>query len=99
MEGSASTVDSRHVKIPPDLMNAMRHKMGADRVNSGEGSRAYRVVTLTGLLALAFVSDTVRAADAPVRPVPAYDQSAIARRGLFYVDGGYVGEPGKQLMH
>jgi len=28
-----------------------------------------------------------------------YDQSAIARRGYFYVGGSYVGEPGKQLMH
>jgi hypothetical protein len=51
----------------------------------------YRVVTLAGLLVLAFVSDAARATDAPVRPVPAYDQSAIARRGFFYVDGGYVG--------
>jgi hypothetical protein len=47
-------------------------------------------VTLAGLLALAFVSDTARAADPPVRPVPAYDQSAVARRGFFYVGGGYV---------
>ena len=59
----------------------------------------YRVVTLAGLLALAFVSNTARAADPAARPVPAYDQSAIARRGFFYVGGGYVGEPGKQLMH
>ena len=59
----------------------------------------YRVVTLAGLLALAFVSNTARAADPAAKPVPAYDQSAIARRGFFYVDGGYVGEPGKQLMH
>ena len=43
----------------------------------------YRVVTLAGLLALAFVSNTARAADAPAKPVPAYDQSAIARRGFF----------------
>ena len=54
----------------------------------------HRVVTLAGLLALAFVGNIARAADAPVRPVPAYDQTAIARRGFFYVDGGYVGEPG-----
>ena len=59
----------------------------------------YRVVTLAGLLALAFVSNTAWAADPAARPVPAFDQSAIARRGFFYVGGGYVGEPGKQLMH
>jgi hypothetical protein len=40
-------------------------------------------VTLAGLLALAFVSNTARAADPAARPVPAYDQSAIARRGFF----------------
>jgi hypothetical protein len=51
-------------------------------------------VILAGLLALAFVSNTDRAADPAAKPVPAYDQSAIARRGFFYVDGGYVGEPG-----
>ena len=27
-------------------------------------------------------------------PAPSYDQSAIARRGYFY-----VGEPGKRVMH
>jgi pimeloyl-ACP methyl ester carboxylesterase len=56
-------------------------------------------VTLAGLLALAFVSNTARAADPAPSPVPAYDESAIARRGFFYIGGGYVGEPGKQLMH
>jgi hypothetical protein len=42
----------------------------------------YRVVTLAGLLALAFVSNTARAADPAAKPVPAYDQSAVARRGF-----------------
>ena len=46
----------------------------------------YRVVTLAGLLALAFVSNTARAADPAARPVPAFDQSAIARRGFFYTE-------------
>jgi hypothetical protein len=32
-------------------------------------------------------------------PAPSYDQSAIARRGYFYVGGSYDGEPGKRLMH
>ena len=44
----------------------------------------YRVVTLAGLLALAFVSNTARAADPAARPVPAYDELAIAHR-FFYV--------------
>jgi hypothetical protein len=40
-------------------------------------------VTLAALLALAFVSNTARAADPAAKPVPAYDQSAVARRGFF----------------
>src|SRR6478672_13406861 len=31
-------------------------------------------------------------------PVPAIDQSAVAKRGYFYVGGKYVGEPGKEIM-
>lgn len=32
-------------------------------------------------------------------PVPTTDQSALGRRGFFYVGGDYVGQPGKTLMH
>src|SRR5882724_6346942 len=39
------------------------------------------------------------AAQAEVKlPVPAVDQSAVAKRGYFYVGGKYVGEPGKEIM-
>jgi hypothetical protein len=31
-------------------------------------------------------------------PVPAVDQSAVAKRGFFYIGGHYVGEPGKEIM-
>ena len=31
-------------------------------------------------------------------PVPAVDQSAVAKRGFFYVGGHYVGEAGKHIM-
>jgi pimeloyl-ACP methyl ester carboxylesterase len=31
-------------------------------------------------------------------PVPAIDQSRVAAHGYFYVGGGYVGEPGKEVM-
>jgi pimeloyl-ACP methyl ester carboxylesterase len=31
-------------------------------------------------------------------PVPAVDQSMVAKRGYFYVGGHYVGEPGKAIM-
>jgi len=60
---------------------------------------AYKFATVAGLLALAVISISARAAEAPAGPVPAYDQSAIARRGYFYVPGSYIGEPGKQRMH
>ena len=30
--------------------------------------------------------------------VPTIDQSAVAKRGFFYVGGHYVGEPGKEIM-
>ena len=31
-------------------------------------------------------------------PVPAVDQSAVAKRGYFYVGGKYSGEPGRNIM-
>ena len=31
-------------------------------------------------------------------PIPAVDQSAIAKRGFFYVGGHYVGDTGKHIM-
>ena len=31
-------------------------------------------------------------------PVPTVDQSAVAKRGFFYVGGHYVGEPGTHIM-
>jgi pimeloyl-ACP methyl ester carboxylesterase len=31
-------------------------------------------------------------------PVPTVDQSAVAKRGFFYVGGHYVGDPGKHIM-
>ena len=44
-------------------------------------------------------SFTVASAIAEVKlPVPAVDQSAVAKRGYFYVGGKYVGEPGKEIM-
>jgi pimeloyl-ACP methyl ester carboxylesterase len=49
-----------------------------------------------GALLSAFVGAT---AFAEVKlPVPAVDQSAVAKRGYFYAGGHYVGEPGKQIM-
>jgi pimeloyl-ACP methyl ester carboxylesterase len=56
-----------------------------------------RVAFLIGLFAMTLVP--AEAADQPAKPVPSYDQSAIARRGYFYIGGSYIGEPGKQLMH
>ncbi len=54
---------------------------------------------LAGLFVSAVISVSAHAADPATKPAPSYDQSAIARRGFFYVGGSYVGKPGKQLMH
>ena len=37
-------------------------------------------------------------AEPPKLPVPAFDQSAVAQRGYFFVGGKYVGEPGNEIM-
>jgi pimeloyl-ACP methyl ester carboxylesterase len=54
------------------------------------------------LLALTWAStiaaSTIARAEPPKLPVPAVDQSAVAKRGYFYVGGKYVGEPGKEIM-
>src|SRR6266496_582432 len=56
--------------------------------------------TQTTLLAcgLVFASLAPVSAEPPRLPVPAFDQSAVAARGYFYVGGTYVGEPGKEIM-
>ena len=59
----------------------------------------YRTVIATGLLALAAFDGSARAADRAAKPIPSYDQSAIARHGYFYVGGAYVGKSGEQRMH
>ena len=52
--------------------------------------------TVTFVILAAFIGP---AALAEVNlPVPTVDQSAVARRGFFYVGGHYVGEPGKHIM-
>jgi hypothetical protein len=56
-------------------------------------------VIVVGLLALAAFDGSAQTADRTTKPVPSYDQSAIARRGCFYVGGAYVGKPGEQRMH
>jgi hypothetical protein len=50
--------------------------------------------------ALAFSVLAMTASDrSKAEAIPTYDQSAIARRGYFYVGGSYVGDPGKKVMH
>jgi len=49
------------------------------------------------LLVLTWAPTNARA-EPPKLPVPAVDQSAVAKRGYFYVGGKYVGEPGKEIM-
>src|SRR5207247_10858636 len=56
--------------------------------------------TQTTLLScgLVFAALAPVGAEPPRLPVPAFDQSAVAARGYFYVGGTYVGEPGKEIM-
>ncbi len=57
--------------------------------------RANLRIAFTALLLAAIASP----APAEVKlPVPAVDQSMVAKRGYFYVGGHYVGEPGKSIM-
>jgi len=58
---------------------------------SGISLRMLGGALLSGVIAVA--------AQAEVKlPVPAVDQSAVAKRGYFYVGGKYVGEAGKDIM-
>jgi hypothetical protein len=59
----------------------------------------YRLVIVAGLIALANISSFAWAVDRTAKSVPSYDQSAIARRGYFYVGGSDTGKPGEQRMH
>jgi pimeloyl-ACP methyl ester carboxylesterase len=58
-------------------------------------TNALRLVAV--LLPALAVAPAVRA-EPPKLPVPAFDQSAVAKRGFFYVGGKYVGEAGKDIM-
>jgi pimeloyl-ACP methyl ester carboxylesterase len=51
-----------------------------------------------GVFLPAFAAMAPAHAEAPKLPVPAYDQSAVAQRGYFYVGGTYTGDPGNKIM-
>jgi pimeloyl-ACP methyl ester carboxylesterase len=59
---------------------------------------ASSLLLLTLTWASTIVASTIARAEPPKLPVPAVDQSAVAKRGYFYVGGKYVGEPGKEIM-
>jgi pimeloyl-ACP methyl ester carboxylesterase len=50
------------------------------------------------IVASTIAASVIARAEPPKLPVPAADQSAVAKRGYFYVGGKYVGEPGKEIM-
>jgi pimeloyl-ACP methyl ester carboxylesterase len=50
------------------------------------------------IVASTIAASVIARAEPPKLPVPAVDQSAVAKRGYFYVGGKYVGEPGKEIM-
>ncbi len=57
-------------------------------------------MTIRGIASIALLSLLLGApAVAEVKlPVPAVDQSMIAKRGFFYVGGHYVGDADKKIM-
>lgn len=58
-----------------------------------------KLCSLTGAsLAGALLLAVPAPAQPPKLPVAAFDQSAVAQRGYFYVGDKYVGEPGKEIM-
>ena len=54
------------------------------------------VVCSTGILSAASVADTSKAAPPP--SIPTFSTADIARTGIFYAGGKYVGAPGKEVM-
>ncbi len=61
-------------------------------------SDRWRQVAFQALLCVALAFSTKSMADSENLPVQAYDQSAIGRRGYFYVGGRYAGDDGKNIM-
>src|ERR1700745_2901682 len=57
-----------------------------------------KTVLLAGSAVFVALASSPARADPAKLPVAAYDQSAVAARGFFYVGGQYVGEPGKEIM-
>src|SRR6266852_1869794 len=62
------------------------------------GSPMKQTQTTLLVCGLVFAALAPVGAEPPRLPVPAFDQSAVAARGYFYVGGRYVGEPGKEIM-
>lgn len=54
---------------------------------------------IAALVAISMLVGTAAQRLSAAEPVPSYDQSAVARRGYFYIGGSYVGDPGKKVMH
>src|SRR5262245_20134767 len=85
---------------PLDEHNAGRTFMNRIRLRMPGGALLSGLIAATALAATALAATALAAtALAEVKlPVPAVDQSAVAKRGYFYVGGQYVGEPGKNIM-
>ena len=70
-------------------------------MTAASARRILGIPELLGALGLAIglgLAAFPAAAKEPKLPVPAVDQSAVAKRGFFYVGGKYVGEAGKETM-
>src|SRR6476469_471362 len=77
-------------------LNAMKNAKPPPRRGAGEDVMNIASRMLCALLLSALA--TAQAAAEVKLPVPAVDQTAVAKRGYFYVGGQYTGEPGKNIM-
>jgi pimeloyl-ACP methyl ester carboxylesterase len=74
---------------------AFKRELGRWIVVMNDG---WRQIVLQALLCVSLAFSTESMADSKKLPVPTFDQSAVGRRGYFYVGGHYVGDDGKNIM-
>src|SRR5215471_5011533 len=74
-----------------------RGKLGGEEVMRGLRSALRAFAAITSIVTVVTLIGPAALAEVKL-PVPTVDQSAVAKRGFFYVGGHYVGEPGKHTM-
>jgi pimeloyl-ACP methyl ester carboxylesterase len=74
-----------------------RNKLGREEIMRGVRAALRAFVPTVTVAILPVLIGSTALAEVKL-PVPAVDQSAVAKRGFFYVGGHYVGEPGKHIL-